>query len=111
MLLKVINSKECIVCHYWYFNNGFKFQNSFCNGCHRLTMLCLSLSDVAIITVKGVDYHCIIHEISKSATIHLLENSVLDYLVNIKCLPKRSILKIESTTIILTINQSKNIRT
>ena len=33
---------------------------------------------IAIITVKGVDCHCIIHDISKSEAIHLLENSVLD---------------------------------
>ena len=39
----------------------------------------LNLSDIAIITVKGVDYRCIIHDISKSYPIHLLENPVLDY--------------------------------
>ena len=49
-----------------------------CNGCNDLTMLCLSCSDIAIITVKGVDYCCIIHDISKSEAIHLLQNSVLD---------------------------------
>ena len=26
---------------YWFFNHGFKFQNSVCNDCHDLTMLCL----------------------------------------------------------------------
>ena len=41
-------------------------------------MLCLSCSDIAIITVKGVGYCCIIHDISKSEAIHLLQNSVLD---------------------------------
>ena len=41
-------------------------------------MLCLNLSDIAIITVKGVDYCCIIYHFSKSEAIHLLENSVLD---------------------------------
>ena len=50
------NSIECIICHYWYFNHGFKFHNSVCNGCHDLTMLCLNISNIAIITVKGVDY-------------------------------------------------------
>ena len=40
-------------------------------------MLCLSLSDIAIITVKAVDCCCIIHDISKSEAIHLLQNSVL----------------------------------
>ena len=45
-----------MACHYWYFNHGFKFQNFICNGCHDLTMLCLNLSDIAIITVKNIDY-------------------------------------------------------
>ena len=72
------NSKECIVCHYWYFNHGLKFQISVCNGCHDLTTLCLNISDIAIITVKGVDYCCINHHICKSEVIHLLTDSVLD---------------------------------
>ena len=38
----------------------------------------LNLTDSAIITVKGVDYCYIIHDISKSEAIHLLENSVLE---------------------------------
>ena len=49
---KSINSKECIVCPYWYFNRGFKFQNSVCNGCHDSVILCLHLSDITIFFVK-----------------------------------------------------------
>ena len=56
----------------------FKFQDYVRNGCHDLIMLCLNISNIAIVTVKGVDYHCIIHDISKSEAIRLLENSVLD---------------------------------
>ena len=41
-------------------------------------MLCLNISNIAIITVKNVDYYSIIHDTGKSETIHLLENSVLD---------------------------------
>ena len=26
-------SKECMICYYWFFNHGFKFQNSIRNGC------------------------------------------------------------------------------
>lgn len=26
------NSKECIVCLYWYFDNEFQFQRSVCSG-------------------------------------------------------------------------------
>ena len=36
------------------FNHGFKFQDSICNGCHDLKMLCLNISDITIITVKNV---------------------------------------------------------
>ena len=71
-------SKECMICYYWFFNHGFKFQDSVCNGCHDLTILCLNISDIVIITVKNIDYHCIIHRISKSEAINLLETSVLE---------------------------------
>ena len=45
---------ECIVCYYWFFNHGFELQNSVFNVCHDLTMLCFNLSNIAVITVKGV---------------------------------------------------------
>ena len=65
-----------MVSNYWFFKHGFKFQESICNGCHDFTMLCLNFSDIDIIIVKGVDYRCIIHNISKSETTYLLNNSV-----------------------------------
>ena len=49
-----------------------EFQDSVCNGCHDLTMLSVTISSVAIIIVKNVDY-CIIHNISKSETINFLK--------------------------------------
>ena len=59
---------------------------------------------MAIITVKYVDYCCINHGISKSHAIPLLKNSVFDdRLAYIKCISRRSILKAEYTTIVLTI--------
>ena len=61
-----------------FFNHGFKFQDSVCNGCHDLRMLSLTISDIAMITVKDVDYCCIIHNISISEAINLLENSVVE---------------------------------
>ena len=44
------------------FYYGFKFQEYLCNGCHDLTMLSVNISDITIITVKKVDYRCIIHK-------------------------------------------------
>ena len=76
--VKSNNSKECMICHYWVFNYWFKFQHSICNGCHDLTMLTVNISDIAIITIKYVDYCCVIHGIRKSESIKLLKSSVLD---------------------------------
>ena len=64
------NSKECMICHDWFFNHGFKFQDSVCNGCHGLTILCLNISDIAIIAVKNADYFCITHNFTKSEAIN-----------------------------------------
>ena len=72
-------SKECMICSYWFFNHRFKFQDSASNGYHDLTILCLTISDVAIIIVKNVDYRYIIHNISKSEATNFLENSVFEF--------------------------------
>ena len=77
-LAKSNNSKECMICHYQFFNHGFEFQNSVWNGFHDLTMLSVNISDIAIITVKNVDYCYLIHNISKSEAINLLKDSVLE---------------------------------
>ena len=60
------------------FNHGFRFQDFVCNGCHDLAISCLRLSNIGIIAIKGVEYRCIIHKISKSEAFHLLENSELN---------------------------------
>ena len=45
-------SKECDICHYWYFLNwSFKFQPNVCNRCHGLLMMSLILSDIAILNI------------------------------------------------------------
>ena len=76
--LKVIKVKnECFVT-ISFFHNRFRFQDSVYNGCHDLTILSVNKSNIALITVKNVDYHCIIHEISKAEAINFLESSVLE---------------------------------
>ena len=61
-----------------FFNQGFTFQDSVCNDCHDVIMLSGNISDFAIITIKNVDYCCIIHSIRKSEAITLLKSSVLE---------------------------------
>ena len=71
-------SKKCNICHYWYFlNKGFKFKSYVCNGCHDLLMISMNLSDIAILNIKGADYHCIISGISKSEATNLMQNIAL----------------------------------
>ena len=36
------NSIECIICQYWFFNHGFKFQDSVWNGCVLIYAILLS---------------------------------------------------------------------
>ena len=50
---KTSASKECIICHYWYFKGiGFKYERYLCNGCHDLTQKAMSFNDVAIVYLK-----------------------------------------------------------
>ena len=70
-LTKSNKSRECMVCHYFFFNYGLEFQDYVCNGCYDLTILSVNVSDIAIITVKNVDYCCIIYKIGKSEATNL----------------------------------------
>ena len=71
---KTSASKECNVCHYWYFlNYSFKSQPNFSNRCHCLLMMSVNLRDIAILNIKGSDYCCIISSVSKNEAINLLQ--------------------------------------
>ena len=50
---KINASKECDICHYWYFlNTGFKFQTCACNRCHHLLMMSLNFNNIAVLSTK-----------------------------------------------------------
>ena len=75
---KTSASKECDICHYWYFlNYSFKFQPNVCNRCHGLLMISINLSDITILNIKGSDYRCIISLISKNEAINVMQNTDL----------------------------------
>ena len=47
-------SKECDICHYWYFKDiDFMYEPYLCNGCHDLMQNAMSFNDVVIVYVKG----------------------------------------------------------
>ena len=46
-------SKECKVCHYWYFKDiGLKYEPHLCNGCHGVMQKAVSFNNDAIVYVK-----------------------------------------------------------
>ena len=76
ILLKVTTTKNVSSATIGFLIIGLNFQHSFSSGCHNLTMLSVNISDIAIITVKDVDYPCVIHSISKSKALNLSKNYV-----------------------------------
>ena len=76
---KTSASKECDICHYWYFLNYILSFNQInvCNGCHDLLMMSMNLSDIAILNIQGSDYWCIVSLISKNEAINLMKNADL----------------------------------
>ena len=61
---KTSSSKECDICHYWYFlNKQFKFLTNVCNRCHCLLMMSMKLSNIYIyiyIYIYDIQYRRII---------------------------------------------------
>ena len=76
---KTSASKECMLCHYWYFKDiVFKFEPHVCNKCHDELMAAYELKNIAILNVKCVDFRCILWGISRDEAVNRLNNSVLE---------------------------------
>ena len=74
---KTSASKECELCHYWFFKDvGFKFEEHVCNRCHDLLTTAHSLKIIAILSAKGVTFRYILMGISKNEGLRRLNNSV-----------------------------------
>ena len=72
-------SKECTICHYWYFlDKGFKYEPYLCNGCHDLVQKAMNFNGVAIVSIKGKDYRIRFWYISKDDAINIMKNSNLN---------------------------------
>ena len=75
---KTSASKECNICHYWYFlNKNFNYDPYLCNGCHDLIQKAMSFKNVAIVSTKGNDYRIHFCYIIKNDAIALMTNSNL----------------------------------
>ena len=72
------SSKDCDICHYWYFKNiSFKYEPYFYNGCHDFMQKAMSLNNIAIVYVKGNAYRIHFWYMSKDDAINIMNGSNL----------------------------------
>ena len=71
-------SKECNICHYWYFlDKNFNYEKHLCNGCHDLMQKAMSFNDFAMASIKRIGYRIHFWYMIKNNAIFLLTNSNL----------------------------------
>ena len=74
---KTNKSKECDICHCWYFlDKNFNYEKYLCNGCHNLMQKAMNFN-VAIASIKRNDYRIHFWYMSKNDAIVLMTNSNL----------------------------------
>ena len=77
-LNKTNTSKECDVCHYWYFKDiAVKYEPYLCSCCHGLVQKAMIFNDAAIVSVKGNAYIIHFWYMSKHDAINIMNNSSL----------------------------------
>ena len=75
---KTNKSRECHICHYWYFlDKNFNYEKHLCNGCHNLMQKAMNFNDVAIASIKENDYKIHFCYMNKNNAIIFMTNSNL----------------------------------
>ena len=68
-----------MIYYYWFFKDkNFNFEKVVCNGCHDISMMYHELKNITIFKIKGVDYRCILWNMTYDEVFDLLNNSKLD---------------------------------
>ena len=71
-------SKECMLCHYWYFlDKNFSYGPYLCNGCYNIMQKSTDFKNVAIVHVKKSAYIIYFLYMSKLEAKILMKNSNL----------------------------------
>ena len=72
---KTSASKECDICHYWYFKDiGFRYEPYLYNGCHDLMQKTLSFNNVAFVYVKRHAHRIHFWYMNKDDAIRIMNN-------------------------------------
>ena len=76
---KASASKECDICHYWYFlDKNFNYEPYLWNGCHDFMQKGMNFKDVAIVSIKGNDYRIQFCYMGKIEAINIMHNFSLN---------------------------------
>ena len=71
-------SKDCDICHYWYFKDiSSKYEPYLCNGCHDLIQKAASFNNIATVYVEGSAYRIHFWYMSKDDAINIMNSSNL----------------------------------
>ena len=70
-------SKECMLCHYWYFlDKNFSYGPFLCDGCYNMMQKYIKLKNIAIVHVKESVYRICFPFMSKHEAKKLLANLI-----------------------------------
>ena len=73
---KTNKSRECDICHYWYFlDKNLNYEEYLCNGCHDLVQKAMNFNDIVIVSIIGRSYRIHFWYMSKNDDIALMNNS------------------------------------
>ena len=75
---KTNKSKECMLCHYWYFlNKNFSYGPYLCDGCYNIMQKYINFKNIAIVHVNKSVYRIYFQYMSKREAKKLMTNSNL----------------------------------
>ena len=71
-------SKECMLCHYWYFlDKNFSYGPHLCDGCYNIMQKSIKFKNIAIVHVKKSVYRIYFLYMDKREAKKLMTNSNL----------------------------------
>ena len=74
--VKSDESKECTLCHYWYFlDKNFSYGPYLCDGCYSMIQKCNKVKNIAIIRIRKTIYRICFLFMSKCEARKLMANS------------------------------------
>ena len=75
---KTNESKECMVCHYWYFlNKNFSYGPYFCDGWYNIMQKSINFENIAVVHIKKNAYRIYFLGMSKREAKKSMINSNL----------------------------------